>query len=101
VRSLSIELRGELVRVRISADGFLHRMVRTVVGTLVECGLGRRDPATMSAILNARDRAAAGLTAPSHGLYLAGVRYDDYDSYAEPPIFRPLFDSAPPALRSE
>lgn len=88
VRGLTIELRGELVRVQISADGFLHRMVRTIVGTLVECGLGRRDPATMPAILAAQDRTAAGLTAPAHGLYLAGVRYDDYNSYAEPPLFR-------------
>ncbi|HEY5350704.1 MAG TPA: hypothetical protein VIJ64_13250, partial [Candidatus Lustribacter sp.] len=90
VRELTIEPRGELVRVQISADGFLHRMVRTIVGTLVECGLGRRDPATMPAILAACDRTAAGLTAPAHGLYLAGVRYDTYNSYAEPPFFRAL-----------
>ncbi|HUN29682.1 MAG TPA: tRNA pseudouridine(38-40) synthase TruA [Alphaproteobacteria bacterium] len=87
VRSLTIEAFGDLVRLRISADGFVHRMVRTIVGTLVECGLGRRDPATFPAILAARDRRAAGLTAPAHGLYLAGVRYDGYDSYREPPLF--------------
>ena len=87
VRSLTIARHADLVRVQISADGFLHRMVRTIVGTLVECGLGRRDPTTMRRILAARDRSAAGLTAPPHGLYLAGVRYDDYDSYAEPPVF--------------
>jgi len=86
VRSLAIETRDEVVRIEIRADGFLHRMVRTIVGTLVECGLGRRDPASMPAILAACDRRAAGLTAPAHGLYLAGVRYDDYDSYREPPI---------------
>jgi tRNA pseudouridine38-40 synthase len=72
------------VRLEIRADGFLHRMVRTIVGTLVECGLHRRDPATLASVLAARDRRAAGLTAPAHGLYLAGVRYDDYDSYREP-----------------
>ncbi len=89
VRSLTIVRQDDLVRVAISADGFVHRMVRTIVGTLVECGLGRRDPATLPAILAARDRRAAGLTAPAHGLYLAGVRYDDYDSYKEPPILSP------------
>lgn len=88
VRSLEIVETGEYVRVQISADGFLHRMVRTIVGTLVECGLGRRDPATMPSVLAAKSRTAAGLTAPAHGLYLAGVQYlDGYDSYAEPPVF--------------
>ena len=87
VRSLTIARHGELVRIAISADGFVHRMVRTIAGTLVECGLGRRDPSSLREILAARDRRAAGLTAPAHGLYLAGVRYDDYDSFAEPAIF--------------
>lgn len=85
VQSLVVEEDDEVVRVRISADGFLHRMVRTIVGTLVECGLGRRDPAAIPSVIEARDRRAAGLTAPAHGLYLAGVKYvDGYDSYAEP-----------------
>jgi tRNA pseudouridine38-40 synthase len=88
VTGIEIEARDELVRLRVSADGFLHRMVRTIVGTLIECGLGRREPLTIPAILAAKSRAAAGLTAPPHGLYLAGVRYDDYDSYLEPPLFR-------------
>ncbi len=84
VRSLDIEAHDEFVRLQIRADGFLHRMVRTIVGTLVECGLHRRDPSSLPSVLAARDRRAAGLTAPAHGLYLAGVRYDDYDSYREP-----------------
>ncbi len=88
VKSLEIVEAGEYVRVKISADGFLHRMVRTIVGTLVECGLGRRDPERIPDVLAAKARAAAGLTAPAHGLYLAGVTYEDgYDSYAEPPVF--------------
>jgi len=88
VNWLAIENRDDLVRLQISADGFLHRMVRTIVGTLVECGIGRRDPNALPGILTARNRAAAGLTAPAHGLYLAGVKYEDgYDSYAEPPVF--------------
>ncbi len=88
VKHLAIEERGDLLRVEIAADGFVHRMVRTIVGTLLECGTGRRDPHAMAAVVAARKRSAAGLTAPAHGLYLAGVRYDDgFDSYAEPPIF--------------
>lgn len=87
VKRLAIEPRGELIRIAIAADGFLHHMVRTIVGTLVECGLGRRDPAELPRMLSARDRAAAGHTAPARGLCLAGVRYaGGYDSFAEPPI---------------
>lgn len=89
VRSLGIERRGEMLRIEIRADGFLHRMVRTIVGTLVECATGRRDPAEIPSVIAALDRSAAGLTAPAHGLYLAGVRYEDgFDSFKEPPLTR-------------
>ncbi len=88
VRSATISVCGELLRIEIAADGFLHHMVRTIVGTLVECGRGKRDPNTVGDLLRSRDRAAAGHTAPAHGLYLAGVRYGDgYDSFLEPPVF--------------
>jgi len=88
VRSIEIEPFDELVRLRITADGFLHRMVRTIVGTLVECGTGRREPQSFSTILSERDRSAAGHTAPPYGLYLAGVKYPDgFASYKEPPPF--------------
>jgi tRNA pseudouridine38-40 synthase len=85
--ALTVERRDELVRVSLSASGFLHRMARTIVGTLIECAAGRRDPASLGAVLAARYRAAAGSSAPAHGLYLAGVRYPDYDSFREPPLF--------------
>lgn len=89
VRKIAMERVGDVIRVEISADGFLHHMVRTIVGTLVECGQGRRDSAGIARILSARNRAAAGHNAPPHGLYLAGVRYaDGYDSFAEPLLFR-------------
>lgn len=87
VKRLTLERRGDLVRVEIAAAGFLHRMVRAIVGTLIECGTGRREPEDVAAILAGRDRRLAGPNAPARGLYLAGVRYADYDSYAEPPIF--------------
>ena len=88
VERIDLDERGELLRLEITADGFLHHMVRTIVGTLVECGAGRREPREVAIALEARDRTAAGPTAPPQGLYLAGVRYKGgYDSYAEPPIF--------------
>jgi tRNA pseudouridine38-40 synthase len=87
VKVLTAKRKGALVRIEIRADGFLHRMVRTIAGTLIECATGRRDPGEIPAMLEVRDRAAAGLTAPAHGLYLAGVRYrDGFDSFREPPI---------------
>lgn len=93
VTALELERHGELIRIRISASGFLHRMVRTIVGTLIACGSGRCDPAEMVGILAARSRADAGLTAPPQGLYLAGVRYDDgFNSYREPPVFAGVRD---------
>jgi tRNA pseudouridine38-40 synthase len=88
IRRLTIEPHGELVRVEVSADGFLRHMVRTIVGTLLECGRGRRAPGELEAILAGADRSVAGPTAPAHGLCLAGVLYrDGYDSFAEPPVF--------------
>lgn len=89
LRRIELERRGDLLRVEVAADGFLHRMVRTIVGTLVDCGAGLRDPNEIPAMLAARDRRTAGHTAAPHGLYLAGVTYEGgYDSYAEPPVFR-------------
>ena len=88
VTRLALEARGELIRIEIAADGFLHHMVRTIVGALLECGQGRRAPDEVGAILAASDRKRAGFTAPAHGLWFAGVRYADYDSFAEPPLFR-------------
>jgi tRNA pseudouridine38-40 synthase len=68
---------GGRVGVLVSADAFLHHMVRNIVGTLVEVGLGRRPAAWMAEVLAGRDRRRAGPTAPAHGLYLLSVRYPE------------------------
>jgi len=65
-----------LLTYEVSGDGFLRHMVRAIVGTLVEVGRGWRDPAQMDALLQSRDRARAGATAPPHGLFLVRVVYD-------------------------
>ena len=57
-------------------EGFLQYMVRILVGTLIEVGEGRRDPRSMDALLEARDRKLAGPTAPACGLTLMEVRYN-------------------------
>jgi tRNA pseudouridine38-40 synthase len=58
------------------ADRFLKHMVRAMVGTVVEVGLGKRTPDSLAEVLMARDRSTAGQTAPPHGLCLMRVDYD-------------------------
>jgi len=67
---------GALLTYEVSGDGFLRHMVRAIVGTLVEVGRGWRDPAQMDVLLQSKDRARAGATAPPQGLFLVRVVYD-------------------------
>ncbi|MGO5165266.1 MULTISPECIES: tRNA pseudouridine(38-40) synthase TruA [unclassified Candidatus Paralachnospira] len=60
---------------RFTGNGFLQNMVRILTGTLVECGQGKREPEQMREILEAKDRSAAGMTAPAKGLSLVRVDY--------------------------
>ena len=61
----------------ISADRFLRNMVRAVVGTLLEVGLGKCNLDQFRAIIESKDRSNAGASAPAHGLYLVAVTYPD------------------------
>jgi tRNA pseudouridine38-40 synthase len=86
---------GEL-RLAFEGDGFLRHMVRNVVGTLVEVGLGRRPPGWVADVLAAHDRAAAGRTAPACGLVLEWVRYPgDADGAAKSAPTPGVFVDAP------
>jgi tRNA pseudouridine38-40 synthase len=66
---------GDRLRILFEADGFLRHMVRNIVGTVVEVGLGRIDPSGFETILGARDRRRASSKAPPQGLFLVEVRY--------------------------
>ncbi|MGA2863635.1 MAG: tRNA pseudouridine(38-40) synthase TruA [Verrucomicrobiota bacterium] len=66
---------GRLLTFTIEGDGFLYKMCRGLVGTLVQVGLGKFPPASIKEMLARRDRRVAGMTAPAHGLVLWQVRY--------------------------
>ncbi|QDT69491.1 tRNA pseudouridine synthase A [Planctomycetes bacterium MalM25] len=66
---------GERIDLTVTGDGFLYNMVRTIAGTLIEVGRGARPPEWVAEVLAARDRAAAGPTAPPQGLVLVRVEY--------------------------
>jgi tRNA pseudouridine38-40 synthase len=64
-----------VIKISIEANAFLRHMVRNIVGTLVEAGKGNIQPSQMEDILNAKDRSAAGKTAPACGLFLEKVKF--------------------------
>ena len=76
VTELEILKDGEEITIRISGNGFLYNMVRIIVGTLIRVGRGFYEPEKVKEILEAKDRRAAGVTAPPHGLILAEIRYE-------------------------
>jgi tRNA pseudouridine38-40 synthase len=74
---LAVRRAGDVVSVEASARSFLHNQVRSMVGTLVEVGLGRWSATDVAGALAARSRAACGPVAPAVGLFLTRVDYED------------------------
>jgi tRNA pseudouridine38-40 synthase len=75
VLGASLSKEAQYLMFEIEADGFLRFMVRNIVGTLVEVGLGKLTPDDFKRILESKDRSQAGATAPAHGLFLKNVNY--------------------------
>lgn len=71
---LTVRREGEEIMIRVCGSGFLYNMVRIIAGTLMEIGRGNMEPERMQEILEAKDRTAAGPTAPACGLTL--VKYE-------------------------
>ena len=79
IHEISVERKmtdhGERIVLEVEANGFLYNMVRNIVGTLAEVGMGKRNPTWPGELIAERDRRAAGATAPPQGLYLLKVNY--------------------------
>ncbi len=75
VARIAVRREGDLVVFEITANAFLHHMVRNIVGSALKVGGGERDAAWLAALLAGRERRVAGPTAPPGGLYLTAVEY--------------------------
>jgi len=75
IKNISIIKKGNIFCFHLEADAFLYKMVRTIVGTLLEVGKGKIDYLEMKKILEAKNRKIAGRTVPAKGLFLIKVKY--------------------------
>jgi tRNA pseudouridine38-40 synthase len=84
----------DTVVIEICANAFLHHMVRNIAGVLMAVGSGRKTVAWPLALLEAKNRALGGITAPPNGLFLAGVCYPDNFGMPKHPAFEKLPEHA-------
>jgi tRNA pseudouridine38-40 synthase len=75
IYSCDVDRSGDIITVRISADGFLYNMVRIICGTLIEVAKNNISPEDITAIISSCNRRLAGPTLPPYGLYLVDVEY--------------------------
>lgn len=78
IYDLDVQKMGDEITIRIRGNGFLYNMVRIIVGTLLRVGRDFYTPEQVKDILDAKDRQAAGVTAPPQGLMLVGIEYSDF-----------------------
>jgi tRNA pseudouridine38-40 synthase len=75
IYSLELEERDGFIQIRVGGNGFLYNMVRKIVGTLIEVGLGEIDADAIPGILEAKERKQTGLMADAGGLYLEKIEF--------------------------
>lgn len=78
LHSLKVQRYNEYVVIDITANAFLHHMVRNIAGSLIAVGQKKYTPRWIEEVLHSKDRRCAGITAPPHGLYLVQVNYPDH-----------------------
>lgn len=72
-----IEMPGERIYIELTGNGFLYNMVRIIVGTLVDVGIGKIEPSDIEKIIESKERSNAGKTLQPQGLYLLKVEYEN------------------------
>ncbi len=75
ISEIDINKKGSEITLNFSGDGFLHRMVRVITGTIIQVGLGELSVSEIEEMFEKKKRSAAGFTAPPHALFLAEVIY--------------------------
>lgn len=76
IYACDVEADGEVIKIRVTGNGFLYNMVRIIAGTLIEVGAGKREAEEIQDMLVKTDRTTAGPTAPAHGLTMLGIEYE-------------------------
>jgi tRNA pseudouridine38-40 synthase len=88
---LTVERDGDFVAIEVTANAFLHHMVRNIAGLLIAIGQGEREPSWAREVLESRDRTSGHVTAPAEGLYFWGVEYPEvFGLPSRPPAARPI-----------
>ncbi len=85
LESLRVVRHGDVIELAVSANAFLHHMVRNIAGVLIAVGRGDQPESYAREVLDFKDRTLGGVTAPPDGLYFAGVRYPDRFDIPAPP----------------
>ena len=76
IYDLTVTKEEDVIKIRVTGNGFLYNMVRILAGTLISVGIHEREPEDMTWVLAACDRTAAGPTAPACGLTMVGISYE-------------------------
>ncbi len=79
IYALNADKTGNLIKIRVTGNGFLYNMVRIIAGTLLKVGQGAIEPERIPDIIESRDRQLAGPTAPARGLTLVEIKYEESD----------------------
>jgi tRNA pseudouridine38-40 synthase len=97
LRSILVQRHGDRLVIAVTANAFLHHMVRNIAGVLIAVGCGDRPSQWVAEVLAARDRRQGGVTAAPHGLYLSAIEYDTV--FALPSRAGQILGTALPAER--